>query len=358
MGGCPPISLVSHFLYRSNWLTNTNTALQATTIIGTVFNMTRLRYALPLPSILKIPRTVVPRVDGGGFVNYSATPRTAADLRIFLPPVVEAAGPQGVAQVLLRLARGLTSGAYLQQVKRDFIWAVDDPNLNEPLVIPGVGNGTEPPQTHEAVTDRERPRKWREMLEPVLNGSVVCSFDQILFTVNAPYLRLSGTVTLHPEPAGLQSCILTVIAYFITDHDVLYLNEYLPVTTQNQVASYIVQSGDVPKWEYPLYEAGLTGAGQIVQVADTGVDQDSCFFQDPNGPVNTTYSSEAAFDLSKRKVVQYVVWADSVDQEPAGHGTHVAGAYVRWIGRWGWHGIAARMQGERSSSSYINLPSP
>lgn len=46
----------------------------------------------------------------------------------------------------------------------------------------------------------------------------------------------------------------------------------------------------------------------MVQVADTGVDQNSCYFRDPNGNVAPTTISLAAFNAAKRKVIQYVAY--------------------------------------------------
>jgi hypothetical protein len=48
--------------------------------------------------------------------------------------------------------------------------------------------------------------------------------------------------------------------------------------------------------------AGLTGAGQILAVADTGVDVQSCFFSDPSkgGAVAMSTVQAPVFDLSYR----------------------------------------------------------
>lgn len=116
-----------------------------------------------------------------------------------------------------------------------------------------------------------------------------------------------------------------------------------------QMASWIIQSA--ARNTYPMYTAMLNGTGQIVQVsrqlpaphppsplspppdlaylwcvqvADTGLDMSSCFFRDSRGNVATTTWSSASYDLTRRKVVQYVVWADSTDVT-RGHGTHVSG---------------------------------
>lgn len=80
----------------------------------------------------------------------------------------------------------------------------------------------------------------------------------------------------------------------------------------------------------PYTALGLTGAGQIITIADTGVDTSSCYFSDPTkGAVPPTPLTSPAFDLSYRKVVQYNFngCGDQGD-EYAGHGTHVSGTAV------------------------------
>lgn len=65
------------------------------------------------------------------------------------------------------------------------------------------------------------------------------------------------------------------------------------------------------------------GDKQIVGVADTGVDMQSCYFIDPNTPVPYNKVSSA-----HRKVVTYITGQDMVDDSTNGHGTHVCGSLV------------------------------
>jgi hypothetical protein len=75
----------------------------------------------------------------------------------------------------------------------------------------------------------------------------------------------------------------------------------------------------------PYHDAGLTGAGQICGVADTGVNDLSCFFADDAETYRTHATSRTwAHESLRRKIVQYVPFADSVDDE-GGHGTHTCG---------------------------------
>lgn len=94
-------------------------------------------------------------------------------------------------------------------------------------------------------------------------------------------------------------------------------------TVYNIEASALVSSGSMS--EEPFKAAGLRGRGQVVAVADTGLDDRSCFFFD-NSQKYATASTDrtGVVESGRRKVVQYVGYADSTD-DLGGHGTHVAG---------------------------------
>lgn len=56
-------------------------------------------------------------------------------------------------------------------------------------------------------------------------------------------------------------------------------------------ANGVAQSGKFNK--FPIYSANLTGRGQIIGIADSGLDVDSCFFHDPEVAIpfdKTNYS--------------------------------------------------------------------
>lgn len=76
----------------------------------------------------------------------------------------------------------------------------------------------------------------------------------------------------------------------------------------------------------PYTAAGLLGDGQIVAVADTGLDLNSCYFYDPQGHIPYSDILSPVFDTKYRKVIQYTYgkYSDTSDVE-GGHGTHVSG---------------------------------
>lgn len=77
----------------------------------------------------------------------------------------------------------------------------------------------------------------------------------------------------------------------------------------------------------PYTQAGIRGAGQVVGVADTGIDRSSCYFEDPAGMVTAEPVPSKSFDPQYRKVIQYVYIQGQADDKDtvSGHGTHVAG---------------------------------
>ena len=75
----------------------------------------------------------------------------------------------------------------------------------------------------------------------------------------------------------------------------------------------------------PYTAAGLTGRGQLVGVADSGLNELSCFFTDDQSgrDVSPLLIRDGRVDMGRRKVVQYISYADSFDEEGDSLFTHV-----------------------------------
>ena len=102
-----------------------------------------------------------------------------------------------------------------------------------------------------------------------------------------------------------------------------------------------IQSG-TPLGPTPIFAHGIFGSSQILAILDTGLDVDSCYFQDPDNSfaVNTSASGQYGVETGSlhRKIAAYD-FLHSCDEFPApcdrpedpaayddqGHGTHVAG---------------------------------
>jgi subtilisin family serine protease len=93
------------------------------------------------------------------------------------------------------------------------------------------------------------------------------------------------------------------------------------VQATNLEAQWITQSGITE--DRPFFDVGLTGKDQVVAVSDSGLDVDSCYFINDGGDVR----KDGSVDMTQRKVVQYVPFADSSDYR-GGHGTHVVGTVL------------------------------
>jgi subtilisin family serine protease len=84
-----------------------------------------------------------------------------------------------------------------------------------------------------------------------------------------------------------------------------------------------------------VHARGITGVGQTVGIADTGVDFDSCFFHDPEQSVaycadGGDGSAPGCANAQHRKITSYRAWEETfegnVPDYAGGHGTHVAGS--------------------------------
>ncbi|CAM9221144.1 unnamed protein product [Hapterophycus canaliculatus] len=141
---------------------------------------------------------------------------------------------------------------------------------------------------------------------------------------------LRGAGSLGATPQDNAHCLLTVLAYLVTLPEVAYVDDLPQVYELNVEAAWITQSGE--ETTYSIWEQGIDGRTEIITMADSGLDINSCFFSEDDTDDNiecSTYSNPV-YDLTKRKarlVVQYVGYVDCGDTEN-GHGTHVGGSAV------------------------------
>ncbi|CCW67345.1 unnamed protein product [Phytomonas sp. Hart1] len=128
------------------------------------------------------------------------------------------------------------------------------------------------------------------------------------------------------------SCVLDI--FKIAFHPSVRWLEASPtrVELHNFKGSAIVQSGYTDDKNFglatPLRDAGLNGTGEIVAIADSGVDVQSCYFRDPKLDV----AHYPDVNSNHRKIISYhgcfnsntndMDYTDSLQ----GHGTHVTGS--------------------------------
>lgn len=131
---------------------------------------------------------------------------------------------------------------------------------------------------------------------------------------------------------------LREVAWEIAQHpEVRHVQRGLNKNRNNFYAKDIAIEGSagVLPVDATLQNSGITGAGQIIHIGDSGLDMEHCFFSDnEQSPFKKWQSGTPPLgevictnDFNARKVVQYVTFGDDRDSNPAqsGHGTHVSG---------------------------------
>ena len=123
-------------------------------------------------------------------------------------------------------------------------------------------------------------------------------------------------------------CLLQLIESLVLESTVIGVEIDSHPKLLNYAAKGVVQSGTEDT--EPFTSAGLQGAGHVVGVADSGLDDLSCFFLDTSGQYSSIQTSRSPIsspvtEINRRKVVQYVANADGLD-DTGGHGTHVCGS--------------------------------
>jgi len=176
-----------------------------------------------------------------------------------------------------------------------------------------------------------------ESPEPVLSA-----IRERFAEVEVRYVRTTPTARLIlGVPAGR---LARVAAALIHDPAVLFVERTLPLELYNDAVVWIGQSYDRangpgeaqepdPKpyaLSATLWNQGLRGAGQVVAVADTGLEYGLCFFDDPGEPVvaqTVTPPGTLTVQPGHRKLVAVNGTTGNALQvdDSFRHGTHVCG---------------------------------
>lgn len=108
----------------------------------------------------------------------------------------------------------------------------------------------------------------------------------------------------------------SALLYFSSRPDVQWIEVKHPFKPLIRWAKNITQTG-LPG-AGPLQYVGIAGSGRIIGIADTGIDDESCYFKD----ITKGFPYDH-LDLTHRKVVYYDTYVDDIDED--GHGTAVSG---------------------------------
>jgi subtilisin family serine protease len=156
--------------------------------------------------------------------------------------------------------------------------------------------------------------------------------NQVMQDVSKTF-ELNGITRYRQVMASSKKFVLVVpdnhisnVAQILASHlDVHWIEPRAAVGTLNQWARWITQTG--VNGDAPLTEE-LHGTGEIVGIADSGLDYNSCYFYDETQPVPFTETIRNPKKSSAHRKI-HEIWA-LIDKVAANesHGTHVAGSIL------------------------------
>ena len=158
----------------------------------------------------------------------------------------------------------------------------------------------------------------------VFERSRVMEVGSALRSLGADELRVSfgGSGTIK---ATVPRTALTAIA---REPGVLWIDRDERPYVFNDIARWVIQSGDTDTFATPVHDQGIWGTGQTVTLGDTGIDFEHNAFEDPDVPEPGP---------THRKVTDYYPGCtDGCDDTDNGinHGTHTAGSVGGDDGTW------------------------
>jgi hypothetical protein len=162
------------------------------------------------------------------------------------------------------------------------------------------------------------------------HDAAACNWEEleksIIYRNKNILIRIPNSYYQRDHPHSDNACLARFLQIVTESVHVVLVGISPPLRMLNNFARPITQSGGITSAGSIYYDAGLTGLGMIVGIADTGVDQDSCFFRDTvNGFVPVSSADNPVAHLKYRKVVQYVNYSGSSGDWSDGHGSHVSG---------------------------------
>jgi hypothetical protein len=119
-------------------------------------------------------------------------------------------------------------------------------------------------QTIAGPSSKGASKDWATQLRPIFGthrGEVDIASDRKV------------VVTVDPAIAE------DVMNWLTDQEEVLWVELRPKFVFLNKYAKAVIQDSTLDASQYFLWNKGLTGAGQVVGCADTGVDFDSCFFR-------------------------------------------------------------------------------
>lgn len=143
---------------------------------------------------------------------------------------------------------------------------------------------------------------------------------------------------MNPSDAALNQIVEYLVSH---NSDIMWIERDYELTLSNRWSRGLCQSGDYTNtpiygnssYEYPTEYVQLTGDGQTIGVADSGLDMSSCYFYDPYYNMSSFVTETAISD--HRKIAYYSEGYNGDDHDnpksatsSTYHGTHVSGTAV------------------------------
>ena len=114
----------------------------------------------------------------------------------------------------------------------------------------------------------------------------ICGFDSLAVTArgrNTVIVSNLGAITkASSDTSSPMACMSALAAVLLQRGRVFHVNLNAKPKVSNYYGSQTVETGSVSGGN-PYRHSGLNGTGQIIGHCDTGVDQYSCYFDDPRG---------------------------------------------------------------------------
>lgn len=217
------------------------------------------------------------------------------------------------------------------------------------------------PKFHHEIKDSfyQKHAYWSTLLDqlankPIDNLHLQCKYSDIQYRAyhrkNMLHIHFPSSIKSQFSDANAmgKTCLYYYLSQLIHFPEMIKISFILQPQPHNNYARSIIEANNVDQ-TFPYSQAGLNGTGQIIGMADTGLDQKSCFFYDSiNG---LTPNSNGTFP-TRRKVVQYLSELNFTTPNTHNnqHGTWMAGTITGYCSNTSKYLLANEYQGVASGS--------
>lgn len=211
---------------------------KASEIQSVVSTSDHVKYATPVPANLKLEKGLFQIATSGSY--FLERDNCENGLRVILSPGIDQL--IDLETIAEYFTSNLTSGAYKERIANDFLWVSKYSPLGSPSVVKAFQNATTQPP--------KRGQTWLDYLTPVLDGTYNCDFGTLNISSQNPYIGVLDTCSLLPgnaseasksEVTQASSCMVTLLAYLISDSNVFTAEMYHKVFPNNNQGRCIVQ---------------------------------------------------------------------------------------------------------------------